>query len=66
MALLKKKIKSLMEEVLWLEDRLKLTGKRSEIREAEAPKPKERPAAKSTSIAATPKPGKIIEQEISE
>lgn len=64
--LLEKKIKSLTEEVLWLENRLELTGKRSEVREAESPQPQKKPAAGATESSPTPKPGKIIEQEISE
>ncbi len=66
MALLERKIKSLVEEVLWLEDRLKLTGKMGEIREAESPKPGEPPVAETTDTSPAPEAGKIIEQEINE
>jgi chromosome segregation ATPase len=66
MALLEKKIKSLVEEVLWLEDRLKLTGKMGETLEAESPTPGEPPMAGTTGTSPAPEAGKIIEQEISE
>ena len=66
MSLLEKKLKSAMEEVLWLENQLKLTGKMGETLEAESPQPKEKPAAGATESSPTPRPGKIMEQEISE
>jgi chromosome segregation ATPase len=66
MVLLENKIKSLVEEVLWLENRLKLTGKMGETLEAESPKPQKKPPAGATESSPAPKPGKIIEQEISE
>lgn len=66
MALLEKKIKSLVEEVLWLENRLKLTGKMSETLEAEIPKTGEPPVAETTDRSPAPEAGKIIEQEINE
>jgi uncharacterized protein YhaN len=65
MALLEKKIKSLVEEVLWLENRLKLTGKMGETLEAPSPKPDEPPVAGTTGTSPPPEAGKIIEQEIS-
>jgi hypothetical protein len=64
MALLEKKIKSLVEEVLWLENRLKLTGKMGETLEAPSPKPDEPPVAGTTGTSPPPEAGKIIEQEI--
>jgi len=66
MGLLEKKIKSLVEEVLWLEDRLKLTGKRSETLEAEIPKPGKPPVAETPDRSPAPETGEIIEQDISE
>ena len=65
-ALLERKIKSLLEEVLWLENRLKLTGKTGETLEAESPKPGEPPVAGTTGSSPAPEAGKIIEQEINE
>jgi chromosome segregation ATPase len=65
-ALLEKKLRYLDQEVLWLEDRLKLTGERSEVRDAERPQTQKKPAAGATESSPAPKPGKIIEQEISE
>lgn len=66
MSLLEKKLKSLAQEVLWLEDRLKLTGKMGETLEGDPSQPKEKPAAGATESSPTPRPGKIMEQEISE
>ena len=66
MGLLEKKIKTLVEEVLWLENRLKLTGKMSENLEVESPKPGEPPVAGTTGSSSAPEAGKIIEQEINE
>jgi DNA repair exonuclease SbcCD ATPase subunit len=65
MALLEKRIKTLVEEVLWLENRLKLTGKIGETLEAPSPKPDEPPVAGTTGTSPPPEAGKIIEQEIS-
>jgi hypothetical protein len=64
MSLLQKKLKSAMEEILWLEDRLELTGKRSETLQGEIPKPGKPP--ETTDRSPAPEAGKIIEQEISE
>ena len=64
--LLEKKIKTLVEEVLWLENRLKLTGKMSETLEIESPKPGEPPVAETTDRSPAPKTGEIIEQEITQ
>lgn len=66
MGLLEKKIKTLVEEVLWLEDRLKLTGKMGETFGVESPKPGEPPVAETTDRSPAPEAGKIIEQEINE
>jgi len=66
MALLEKKIKTLVEEVLWLENRLKLTGKMSETLEAQSLKPGEPPVAGTMDSSPAPEAGKIIEQEIRE
>jgi len=66
MGLLEKKIKSLVEEVLWLESRLKLTGKMGETLEAPSLKPDEPPVAGTTGSSSAPEAGKIIEQEINE
>jgi hypothetical protein len=65
MALLEKRIKTLVEEVLWLENRLKLTGKMGETLEVQSPKPGEPPVAGTTGTSPPPEAGKIIEQEIS-
>jgi chromosome segregation ATPase len=65
MGLLEKRIKTLVEEVLWLENRLKLTGKMGETLEAPSPKPDELPVAGTTGTSPPPEAGKIIEQEIS-
>lgn len=66
MALLEKRLKTLAEEVLWLENRLKLTGKMGETPEAQSPKPGEPPVAGTTGSSPAPEAGKIIEQEIRE
>lgn len=68
MALLERKMKSLVEEVLWLEDRLKLSGKRTEALEAKVPDPKtgEPPVAETPDTLPTPEEGSIIEQEITQ
>jgi Na+-transporting NADH:ubiquinone oxidoreductase subunit NqrC len=65
MALLEKRIKTLVEEVLWLENRLKMTGKMGETLETPSPKPDEPPVAGTTGTSPPPEAGKIIEQEIS-
>jgi hypothetical protein len=66
MAPLEKRIKTLVEEVLWLENRLKLTGRMGETLEAQSPKPGEPPVAGTTDGSPAPEAGKIIEQEIRE
>jgi len=64
--LLEKKIKTLVEEVLWLENRLKLTGKMSETLEVESLRPGEPPVAETTDRSPAPETGEIIEQEITQ
>ena len=66
MALLEKRIKTLVEEVLWLENRLKLTGKMGDTLETQSRKPGEPPVGGTTGTSPPPEAGKIIEQEIRE
>jgi DNA repair exonuclease SbcCD ATPase subunit len=63
-ALVEKRIKSLAEEVLWLENRLNLTGKMGENLEAPPSKSGEPPMAGTTGRLPAPGAGDIIEQEI--